>query len=112
MPENQEQTQESTVVTADASAAPDAVTAAAAATLAEAVKAGATQEDLETKAAAEREATAAQLAKGKQKYYKSVHGGTLIDPETLKVFTGDNGVKSPLTSWLDFQIKNGKIAEE
>jgi hypothetical protein len=96
----------------DPNAAPDAATAAAAAALKEAQAAGKTTEQIEEAAAAVREEQAAALAKVKPKYYRSVHGGILIDPETQLQFNGENGVKSKMTSWLKFQIDNGKIAEE
>src|ERR1043165_1967035 len=96
-------------VVTDPAAAPDAATPAAAVALKEAQAAGKTTEEIEAEAAATREEKAASLAKIKPKYYRSVHGGVLIDPETQLEFNGENGVKSKMTSWLQFQIDNGKI---
>lgn len=92
--------------------APDALTEAAAAQAKADAEAGKTPEQIEAEAAAARQETSEDLKAVKPKYYRSVHGGTMIDPETQKVFNGDGGTKSHMTSWLDFQIANGKIAED
>jgi len=99
-------------VVIDPAAAPDAATAAANVAAAEDKAAGKTVEQIEEAAAAAREEIAKDLSKVKPKYYVTVHGGVMIDPETNKEFSGEGGTKSPLTNWLDFQIKNGKIVEE
>lgn len=44
-------------------------------------------------------------------YYYAVFGGPMIDPDTNKVFTG-TPIKSHLTSWLQLQISQGKMAKE
>lgn len=91
--------------------APDEITIAAA-NAAVTEHANKSEPEIIAAAHAKREHNAAALAKVKQKHYRTVHGGVMIDPDTGKSFNGENSVKSPLTSWLDFQIKNGKITED
>lgn len=69
------------------------------------------QEQLDA-AAAERKAQADARDAVKPKYYKTVHGGVMIDPETQIEFNGENAVKSKMTGWLEFQIASKKIAED
>ena len=93
-------------------AAPDAVTAKAADAAKKDKAAGKSAAQVEDEAATAREKEAAALAKVKPKYYKSAHGGVLIDPDTQISFNGENAVKSKMTSWLKLQIDNGKIVED
>ena len=48
-------------------------------------------------------------AKAGVKRYRTVHGGNLTDPSTLKVFTPEGNTKSELTSWMEYQIKHNKL---
>lgn len=95
-----------------ANPAPDALTEEAAAKAKADLEAGKTPEQIEEEAAAARKETTEELSAVKPKYYRTVHGGIMIDPDTNISFNGENGVKSKMTSWLDFQIANGKITED
>lgn len=55
-------------------------------------------------------ADAAERAKAGKRRYRSVFGH-MIDPDTQKEFNTDDETKSELTSWLKYQIDNGKIVE-
>lgn len=45
-------------------------------------------------------------------YFRTAFGGIMIDPSTGKEFSGDKATKSAVTSWLQFQIDNGKIVSD
>lgn len=49
-----------------------------------------------------------QEVEAQNAYYRAVHGGPMIDPDSLVTYTSE-AVEGPMTGWLEAQIEANKI---